>query len=299
MIRQHEQRKLILEQLPFRPRLDTLQPGISLSLSEASLRNELKALQKANEKLGEEAASLQSRNEELKAYAHTVAHALKNPLAIMTVTSSAFTEISDLTLQEQRDFFKQIKSSAYEMNDIIDSLLFLSEVSMRERPVETLDMEGIVAKARERVSHLVKEYHGCIISPNTWPEALGYAAWIEEVWANYISNAIKYGGQAPRVELGASLQPDGMVRFWTRDYGPGIPREIQARLFTPFTRFNQDRRPGHGLGLSIVRRIIEKSGGQAGVESEAGKGSLFFFTLPARLERLESMPVEILQTRQV
>jgi two-component system, sensor histidine kinase and response regulator len=290
MIRQHEQRKFVLEQLPFKPRLDTLQPVISLGLSEASLRNELKALQKANEKLGEDAASLQSRNEELKAYAHTVAHALKNPLAIMTVTSSAITEIGDLTLEEQRDFFQQIKTSAYEMNDIIDSLLFLSEVNMLDRPVETLDMASILVDVLKRLNHMVKEYHGRIILPETWPEALGYAPWIEEVWTNYISNALKYGGQAPHVELGASLQPDGMVRFWTRDYGTGIPKEIQARLFTPFTRFDQDHRPGYGLGLSIVRRIIERSGGQAGVESDAGKGSLFYFTLPASPENMDFMP---------
>jgi two-component system sensor histidine kinase/response regulator len=117
------------------------------------------------------------------------------------------------------------------MNDIINSLLFLSEVSMRDRPVETLDMEGIVAKARKRLSYMVKEYHGRIIPPNTWPEALGNAPWIEDVWANYISNAMKYGGEAPRVELGASLQPDGMVRFWTRDYGyrmESVPGKLPA-----------------------------------------------------------------------
>jgi two-component system sensor histidine kinase/response regulator len=76
-------------------------------------------------------------------------------------------------------------------------------------------------------------------------------------------------------------RPDGMVRFWVKDNGPGIPPEAQARLFTPFTRLDQARARGHGLGLSIVRRIVEKLGGQAGVESAAGQGSLFYFTLPA------------------
>src|SRR4030095_15633347 len=86
---------------------------------------------------------------------------------------------------------------------------------------------------------------------------------------------------APRVELGASTQSDGMIRFWTRDNGPGLPPEAQARLFAPLSQINPMSTQGHGLGLSIVIRIVEKLGGQVGLESEAGQGNLFFFTLPA------------------
>jgi signal transduction histidine kinase len=111
--------------------------------------------------------------------------------------------------------------------------------------------------------------------------ALGYAPWLEEVWANYISNAIKYGGQPPLVELGADSLPSSQVRFWVRDNGPGLKPEEQERLFTPFTRLDQARARGHGLGLSIVRRIVEKLNGSVGVESQTipGKGCTFWFTL--------------------
>jgi len=111
--------------------------------------------------------------------------------------------------------------------------------------------------------------------------AVGYEQWVEEVWVNYVSNAIKYGGQPPRVELGAETQPHGLVRFWVRDNGPGISPEEQARLFTPFTRLDQACVKGHGLGLSIARRIVERLGGQVAVESAVGPGSVFSFTLPA------------------
>ncbi|MBS1245781.1 MAG: two-component hybrid sensor and regulator, partial [Chloroflexi bacterium] len=80
---------------------------------------------------------------------------------------------------------------------------------------------------------------------------------------------------------GAEAQPDGIVCFWVRDHGPGILPEDQARLFTPFTRLDQVQVKGHGLGLSIVRRIVEKLGGQVGVESQVGQGSTFSFTLPS------------------
>jgi two-component system sensor histidine kinase/response regulator len=81
--------------------------------------------------------------------------------------------------------------------------------------------------------------------------------------------------------LGAALQPDGMVHCWVRDHGRGLTPEEQASLFIPFTRLDQVRLNGHGLGLSIVRQIVEKLGGQVGLESQVGQGSTFFFALPA------------------
>ena len=101
-------------------------------------------------------------------------------------------------------------------------------------------------------------------------------------WNNSLSNAIKYGGEPPRVELGATSRAEGMVSYWVQDNGRGLTREEQARLFIPFTRLNQVSADGQGLGLSIVQRIVTKLGGQVGVESKGipGHGSRFSFTLP-------------------
>ena len=79
---------------------------------------------------------------------------------------------------------------------------------------------------------------------------------------------------------GTAMVEKDQVCFWVRDNGQGLRSEYQARLFTPFTRLDQIRAEGHGLGLSIVRRIVEKLGGQVGVKSEVGSGSTFWFTLP-------------------
>jgi two-component system sensor histidine kinase/response regulator len=146
-----------------------------------------------------------------------------------------------------------------------------------------LDIGCIVDEARQRLAHMIAESKAEIILPQDWPLASGYAPWVEEVWANYLSNALKYGGRPPRIELGATEQSDGWVRFWVRDNGPGLTPEQQARLFAPFTRLDRVRAQGHGLGLSIVRRIVEKLGGSVGVESSGvpGQGSVFYFTLPA------------------
>jgi signal transduction histidine kinase len=103
---------------------------------------------------------------------------------------------------------------------------------------------------------------------------------VEEVWVNYLSNAIKYGGRPPRVELGYDVQLAGMLRFWVRDNGEGILPDEQPNLFTAFGENSKVRATGHGLGLSIVRMIVDKMGGHVGVESEPGQGSTFYFTLP-------------------
>jgi signal transduction histidine kinase len=80
--------------------------------------------------------------------------------------------------------------------------------------------------------------------------------------------------------LSAAVQDDGYVRFTVRDNGHGIVPEAQEQLFVPFSRLGQSGVTGHGLGLSIVQRIVERLGGQVGVESVVGKGSTFYFTLP-------------------
>jgi signal transduction histidine kinase len=146
--------------------------------------------------------------------------------------------------------------------------------------MEPVDMESAVRESLQRMVEMIESHQAEIVMPETWPAVLGYGPWIEEVWANYVNNAIKYGGRPPRVELGAEELPDGRVRFWVRDNGSGLSSEEQGRLFRPFTRLDQAHTKGHGLGLSIVRRIVEKLGGQVGVESEEGKGSVFSFTLP-------------------
>jgi signal transduction histidine kinase len=151
-------------------------------------------------------------------------------------------------------------------------------------------MPRIVTEARLRLARPIQEHQAEIVLPEVWPKALGHAPWIEEVWVNYLSNAINYGGCPPRVELGAAVQAGGStppaVRFWIRDNGPGLTPEEQAQLFVPFTRLAQGKAKGLGLGLSIVRRIVNKLGGEVGIESDGvpGQGSLFFFTLPAAIE---------------
>ena len=252
-----------------------------------SLQGLRRQLQQANKDLEQKLDELQARNAELDAFAHTVAHDLKNPLSTVLGFAHLLAQRPEM-FESQDEMAKEagrILSGAKKMNDIIESLLLLAGVRKEMVALSPLDMGKIVAEVHERLGALINEYQPEIILPPSWPQADGYAPWIEEVWANYLSNAMKYGGQPPRVELGAEPVngADGkpMVRFWTRDNGPGLSPEDQTKLFTPFTRIHVTRAKGHGLGLSIVQRIVEKFGGEVGVVSQPGQGSTFYFTLPA------------------
>lgn len=222
--------------------------------------------------------------DELDAFAHTVAHDLNNPL-------SAVSGFSALVLESWRDHVPPevveamtiIEHNSTKAAAIIRELLLLSGVrQMGAITMAPLDMAAIVQEAQLQLVTVTGESNAVIHvpPPDAWPAAAGHTPWIEEVWANYISNAIKYGGTPPQVTLGGESLPDGNARFWVRDNGQGIPAAQQDKLFMPFTRLHQVRAQGHGLGLSIVRRIIEKHGGTVGVESAPGQGSLFYFTLP-------------------
>jgi hypothetical protein len=144
-------------------------------------------------------------------------------------------------------------------------------------------MSEIIQQVEDRLTHLFKQYNGKLEKTNTWPLAVGYAPWVAEIWTNYLSNALKYGGRPPHITIGSTLQSDKKIRFWVQDNGNGLPEEAKNKLFNPFTRLadNMDVAEGHGLGLAIVKRIVKKLGGEIGVESCIEKGSLFYFTLPA------------------
>ncbi|NJN99020.1 MAG: response regulator, partial [Anaerolineales bacterium] len=169
-------------------------------------------------------ASLEQQIAELDAFAHTVAHDLKSPLGVLL----GYTDILSQELAVDphplaQEYLKGVVRSALKMDSIVDELLLLARVRKVEQvAITSLDMAAIVTAAQERLAVMIVEYEAEIITPTEWPTALGYRPWVEEIWANYISNAIKYGGQPPCLELGADiissagddLPEKRQIRFW-------------------------------------------------------------------------------------
>jgi len=199
---------------------------------------------------------LAERARELDAFAHTVAHDLKNPLGVLVGFAELLEEdFSSMPPEDTSRFLQAISDKGRKAINIVDELLLLASLRRGEVPIAPLDMAAIVGDVMHRLARMIDREKAQVTVPTEWPAALGYGPWVEEIWANYLDNAIKYGGRPPRAELGAGIELDGSVRFWVQDNGRGLTAQERAQLFTPFTRLDQMRVQGHGLGLSIVRRI--------------------------------------------
>ena len=240
------------------------------------------------EALRQRTLDLQAAHKQLDTLSHTLAEDVRGSLALI-VSFAQMLEVDYRTLPDEDlgRYMRMVAARGRKIVDVIDGLLEApaEPATEIEEQIEPLDMAGIVAVALERVTYRIDRYRAKIILPDSWPAALGYGPWVEEVWTNYIGNAIKHGGRPPRVELGADHpsvpSSGGMVRFWVRDNGPGLSPGEQVRLFSPPGRRDRMQNEQYAQELALVQRIVEKLGGEVGVESEVGQGSLFYFTLPA------------------
>ena len=166
-----------------------------LSSANVALKEQIAERERAEEALRQYTTELVARNKELDAFAHTVAHDLKSPLNIVLGFARSLPETWDtISSEEVQEYLQIIANTGEKMDNIIDELLLLASVRKEEVETIPLNMAGIVAGAQQRLGYLIWEYHAEIVAPADWPSALGYAPWIEEVWVNYISNALKYGG---------------------------------------------------------------------------------------------------------
>jgi len=247
-----------------------------------SIRKTEEELKKTNQKLITEIEKRERLIDDLDAFAHTVAHDLRNSLSSIFSASEIMEE---LILQNDKNLLSELSNlinlSANKSIQITHELLLLATTDKTQVERTQLDMGRIFNGAKLQLADLIKNSNAQITEPSEWPQAIGYAPWVEEVWSNYLSNAIKYGGTPPEIEVGADVIFNGNVVFWIKDNGKGLTEEQQKMLFKNFVRLEPQRVDGYGLGLSIVKKITEKLGGLAGVESKGnGEGSKFYFTLP-------------------
>lgn len=227
-------------------------------------------------------AELQERNEELDAFAHTVAHDLKTPMGVIAGFSELLQEsYAAMHLEQLHTALRTMAQSAHKATDIIESLLLMASARRQDIILVPLSMPEILREVLHRLGNIIQESVASIqmIDVVAWPQALGYPAWVEAIWVNYLSNAMKYSEFPPEILLGAEKQPDGRIRFYVHDNGPGLTPDQQKRLFAPFERLNKSDKSGHGLGLSIVSRLAERMNGEVGVHSQPGQGSTFYFIL--------------------
>jgi len=224
---------------------------------------------------------------ELDAFTRTVAHDLKNPIASTMGYAQMLLQLHQAGLNKPDhtlNSLEKIEQLGRKMVNIVDELLLLATVRREEIQLSPIEMDTILEQVIERLSFMMEEYKPDIAQVDEWPLVMGYGPWVEEIWANYISNALKYGGNPPQIAFGFDELSDNKIQFWIQDNGTGLSMAQQQSLFTEFSRLHDVSIEGHGLGLSIVARIANRLGSQVGVESEVGAGSKFYFTLNKVIE---------------
>jgi signal transduction histidine kinase len=244
-------------------------------------------LKSINKMLMNEIEKRENLIEDLDAFAHTVAHDLRNSLSSIFSASEIMDE---LIKQNDKNLLSELSNlinhSANKSIQITQELLLLATTEKTGIERKPLNMARIFNESKKQFNDLPKNPDFILNEPQEWPQALGYAPWIEVVWTNYISNAIKYGGTPPVIEVGADVLYNGNIRFWIKDNGKGLTVQQQKMLFKNFVRLEPEKAEGYGLGLSIVKKIIEKLDGSVGIESNGnGEGSKFYFILPAASQK--------------
>ena len=168
------------------------------------------------------------------------------------------------------------------MQALIHDLLVFSRTVTTGRPLEPIDTGTVVAEVTRSLSASIEET-GTVVSVGQLPIVRGDPSQIHQVFANLVGNAIKYRcpDRPPEIRITAGRE-DGRWRFAVQDNGIGIDSEYHDRIFEVFQRLHtQNEYEGTGIGLAVVKRIVERHGGRCWLESAPGEGSTFFFTLPA------------------
>ena len=238
-------------------------------------------------------AELHRSNQELEQFAYMVSHDLQEPLRMV----ASYTQLLERRYKDQLDataheFIGYAVDGAQRMQGFIQDILQYSRVGTHGRPFEWLDVGQVVRRALDNLRVAIEEKRVRVIC-SAMPELEADPVQLGQLFQNLVGNALKFAGAEPvRIEI-AATQRDGAWEFVVRDNGIGIAPADVERIFVIFQRLHtRQEYHGTGIGLAICKRIVERHGGRIWVESEPGKGSSFYFTLPERHET-PSSPIPI------
>lgn len=213
---------------------------------------------------------------EREAFGRMVAHEISSPLTQIILQIETGLMVGHLPGEDM----ERIKESAGRIQTVVRSMLTLSKLHEQDVELEALDVRALLQRSCQSLGPLLDASSGHIDVPDDLPLARGYGPWVEQIWTNYITNAVKYGGRPPRIVIDWKRADDDMIQYMVRDNGRGLTAAEQARVFDEFTRLGHIETQGHGLGLAIVKRVVSRMGGSVGLESAPGGGSTFYFCLP-------------------
>jgi light-regulated signal transduction histidine kinase (bacteriophytochrome) len=241
------------------------------------------ARKRAEEQAARLMEDLQRSNAELEQFAYVASHDLQEPLRMV----SSYTQLlarryKDKLDKDADEFIAFAVDGANRMQRMINDLLTYSRAGTRGKEFTSVDCEAALGQAHANLRIAIEE-HNAVITHDPLPTVMADEGQLAQLFQNLISNAIKFRGEEPpRIHVSARRRNQEWV-LSVRDNGIGIEPQYTERIFVIFQRLHtRAEYPGTGIGLAICRRIVERHGGRIWVESEPGKSSTFFFTLPAK-----------------
>jgi len=247
-----------------------------LRIAHEELEIRAKELQQSN-------ALLDEKNKELESFVYTVSHDLKAPLVSLEGFASILLNDYKESLDETGQLYlARIRANVQKMGDLIQDLLELSRIGRIVHDYESVDVEGII---REVIETLETQLSGREIElsvQDNLPNITCERVRIRQVFENLIINANKFMGEEndkPKIEIGFHEKGE-LFEFFVKDNGIGIQKEYQEKVFEIFTRLGGAEVEGTGVGLATVKKIVETHGGKIWIDSDVGRGTTVYFTLP-------------------
>ncbi|GIW70497.1 MAG: hypothetical protein KatS3mg102_0039 [Planctomycetota bacterium] len=224
---------------------------------------------------------LERSNTDLQSFAHIAAHELREPARTITTYLGLLAERrGELLDAEARRWLEHAADAARRMQELVAGLLAYARVGSQGGPLQNVSAEQALAQALADLAAAI-EQSGARIHHDPLPAVRADPAQLVQLLRNLLDNAIKYsGGRTPEIHISARRGEKGWI-FAVRDRGLGVEPEHQQRIFDMMQRLHTRAEiPGSGMGLAICKRIVERHGGRIGVESEPGRGSTFWFSIP-------------------
>lgn len=252
---------------------------ITLKLEVEGRKAAEKAIVQLNTELEANVLELKRSNTELQNFAYVTAHDLKAPLrAIGTLIDWVYSDYCDVFEEQGREQMQLIKSRVVRMNELIDSILRYSEIGRGNRNMQKINVEALVT---ETISMIDPPEHIDIVIKDQLPLVISERHRLMQVFQHLIDNGVKYMDKPKgRIEVGCSDE-GAYWQFYVSDNGPGIGEKYHEKIFRMFqTLTPRDELESTGIGLAVVKKIVELFGGKVWLESVEGEGTKFVFTLP-------------------
>ncbi len=247
------------------------------------IREYADALNQANMDLQKNAQELKRSNAELEQFAYVASHDLQEPLRMV----SSFTQLlakryKDKIDSDANDFISYAVEGANRMQRLINDLLNYSRIQTKGKTFEETSCSEILGQVRANLQVAI-EKSSALITNDFLPTVNADPVQMTQLFQNLIDNAIKFSGELPpRIHISAEKKDNEWV-FSVCDKGIGIEPQFNEHIFVIFQRLHdREKYPGTGIGLAVCKRIVERHGGRIWVESEMGKGTTFYFTIPTR-----------------